>query len=113
MKGKFIAASAALAFALGTSVPALAADCDASTTGIQSPGSYISSVAKANNGLSNWSPFQDALNGTADTTLATSVNGTTTDVVTDGKKGLGGDMQNLLGIACGVGSKRADHATLP
>lgn len=110
MKGKFIAASAALAFALGASVPALAADCDASTTGIQSPGSYISSVAQANNGLSNWSPFQHALTGQAGTTLATNVNGTGTNVMTDGKKGLGGDMQNLLGTACGVGSLRGQHA---
>jgi hypothetical protein len=107
MKGKFIVASAALAFPLGLSVPALAADCDASRDGVQAPGKYIAYFAKLNKGLSKSQAFQDALDGTADTRLFDS------ELMTDDKKGLGGDAQNVLGIGCGIGSKRDQQTTLP
>jgi hypothetical protein len=99
MKGKFIAASAALAFALGLSVPALAADCDPSRDGVQAPGKFIAFFAKQNNGLSNSEAFPYALNGTPGFDAFGGY------LMTDDKKGLGGDAQNALGM-CGIGSRR-------
>lgn len=106
MKGKFIAAPAALAFALGLSVPALAADCDPMKEGVQAPGKFIAFFAKMNGGLSKREAFQDALHGKEGTRLFG------TELMTDDKKGVGGDAQNVLGIGCRIGSRR-DQPELP
>lgn len=115
MKVRPTAVAAALLFATATTGPVFAADCDSSTDGKQPPGLYISSVAKANNGLGKWGPFKAAVKGEPDQVLATDINGTGDTVVTDDKKGAGKDIQALLGTACGVGSRRGDRveAALP
>lgn len=106
---RLTAVAAALLVTTATTGPVFAADCDSSTEGKQPPGLYISSVAKANNGLGKWGPFKDAVKGEPGSVLATDINGTDETVVTDDKKGAGKDIQALLGKACGVGSRRGDR----
>jgi hypothetical protein len=101
MKAKLIAASAALAFVLGTSAPALAVDCNTSVDGIQPPGDLISSAT--NNGTVSTSPFV--------TLVATAAASSGTTVTADEQPGIGGDMQNAFAVLCDIGSK-SDPSTM-
>ena len=109
---KLLASTAALALVLGLSGAAFAGppDCNTDIPGKQTPGSFISAAAKAAGGRGKLQSHKDAVAGVAGTTLATGVPGVG-DIDTDDQAGAGGDIQALLGRACGVGSRGGEQGS--